>query len=80
MPAPGAALGCEQHRHEGLARGVTCVISILLAADISQETGPFGPTSTGQSPGEPLGEGREVVWEPEAGSLSSKNSGGNSPI
>lgn len=80
MPGLRAALGCERHCHEGLAKGVTFVISILLAADISQETGPFGPTSTGQSPGEPLGEGREGVRELEAGSLSSKNSGGDSPI
>lgn len=56
------------------------MISMLLAAAISQDTGPFGPTSTSQSAGEPLREGREGVQEPEAGSLSSKNCRGDSPI
>lgn len=56
------------------------MISILLAAAISQDIGPLGPTSTSQSAGEPLREGREGVQEPEAGSLSSKNCRGDSPI
>lgn len=56
------------------------MISILLAAAISQDIGPFGPTSTSQSAGEPLREGREGEQEPEAGSLSSKNCRGDSPI
>lgn len=47
------------------------MISILLAAAISQDMGPLGATSTSQSAGEPLREGREGVQEPEAGSLSS---------
>lgn len=36
----------EQHCPKGLAREVTCVNPILLAAATSQEPGPFGPTST----------------------------------
>lgn len=78
LPTSPRGPGKDRDRSSAAPR-VTWAMVMLLAAATSQELGPFGPTSTWQSPGEPWGEGRGGVQEPEAGSLSSRNSRGDSP-
>lgn len=78
LPTSPTVAGKDQDRSSAAAR-VTWAMVMLLAAATSQEPGPFGPASTWQSPGEPWGEGRGGVQEPETGSPSSRNSRGDSP-